>query len=283
MDILERYWMQFLNYAPSLISALVLIIVAFVVAAVVRGLVVRGLQAARVDERLSSHRADSTNVTRSIGQIIYYIVLLLFLPGILGALGLRSLLEPATTFFNTFLGYLPNILGAILILVIGFFVAKILRELVTTLTSTAGLDRMSSRLGLPPSANLSNLLGLVVYALVIIPVITAALDALNAEAITAPITAMLNEILAALPNLFAAILVLGIAFFVGRIIAGIVSGVLASLGFDRIVGSLGMKAQSAGAPTTPPAGGTTTPPRARTHWRKPTPRLQGSRAILFRR
>lgn len=253
MNRAEQYYAQFLDYAPNLLTALVLIIVAFVVAAIARAVTVKGLQAARVDERVSRGRPQGSSVARSFGQIVYYLVLLLFLPGILGALGLRSLLEPATGFVNNILDYLPNIIGAALILVIGFFVANILRQLVTTLTATAGVDRVNSRVGLPENARISNLLGLIVYGLVIIPVITGALDALNARAITEPISNMLNRILAAIPNILAAVAVVGIAYFVGRIVSGIVTGLLANVGFDRLPRALGLGATSVSGGVTPSA------------------------------
>ncbi|PYE52828.1 mechanosensitive ion channel [Deinococcus yavapaiensis] len=247
MNRLNAYYNQFLNYAPNLLTAILLIIVAFIVAAIARAVTVRLLRGARVDERVTRGRPDAPGVSAPIGSIVYALVLLFFLPGVLGALGLRSLLTPATNFINNILDYLPNIIGAALILVIGFFVANLLRQLVTTLTATAGVDRVTSRVGLPPTTRLSNLLGLIVYGLVIIPVILGALNALNAEAITAPISNMLNRILAALPNIVAAVAVVGIAWFVGRVVSGIVTGLLANVGFDRLPRALGLGANITGA------------------------------------
>ena len=57
-----------------------------------------------------------------------------------------------------------------------------------------------------------------VYILIFIPVLVAALNALEIDAVTQPVSAMLDRVLAALPNIFAAALVLIIAFVVGRIV-----------------------------------------------------------------
>ena len=63
----------------------------------------------------------------------------------------------------------------------------ILRQILTNLLAAIGADRLSERMGLAPALGeqrLSGLLGLVVYALILIPVLIAALNALALEAIT---------------------------------------------------------------------------------------------------
>jgi hypothetical protein len=51
---------------------------------------------------------------------------------------------------------------------------------------------------------------------------------------------MLNTFLAALPLIFAAALVLVIAYFVGRIVSGLASSLLAGFGFNRVLVKLGV-------------------------------------------
>ncbi|GEM49756.1 mechanosensitive ion channel [Deinococcus cellulosilyticus] len=249
MDTIQVYTQQFLNYLPHLLTALLLAVAAFVVATLARTLTVKGLRAAHVDERVAKHQqGEPVHISKTVGDIVYGLVLLFFLPGILGALGLNSLLAPATGFLNNFLSFIPRIFGAVIIMVIGAFVAKLLRSLVTNVAATAGVDRLTVRAGLPAGAHISNLLGIVVYGLVIIPFITAALDALNMTAITQPISDMLNRILAALPNIFAAAAVVALAFFIGRFVSDLVRGLLTSMDFDRLPQLLGF--QPSGSPTT---------------------------------
>lgn len=254
MDTIQVYTQQFLNYLPNLLTAILLAVAAFVVAHFARLLTVKGLKATHVDERMARHQqGEPVQISKTVGDIVYGLVLLFFLPGILGALGLNSLLSPATGFLNTFLAFIPRIFGAAVILLIGAFVAKLLRTLVTNVAATAGVDRLTMRAGLPAGTHLSNLLGIVVYGLVIIPFITAALDALQLQSITAPISDMLNRILTALPNIFAAAAVLALAFFIGRFVGDLVRGLLTSMDFDRLPQMLGFQ------PSGSPAVGNTTP------------------------
>jgi hypothetical protein len=89
-------------------------------------------------------------------------------------------------------------------------------------------------------ASLARAAGVLVYALIIIPVAIAALQVLGIEAISGPATAMLNEILAAIPRLVAAALWIGIAFIAGRFLKTIIEAILPPTGFDDAVRSTGV-------------------------------------------
>ena len=92
---------------------------------------------------------------------------------------------------------------------------------------------------------LSDLLGVVAHILIVIPVAIMALDALGIEAITRPASQMLAALLNALPALFGAGLVLVISYFIGRVVAELVTNLLESAGFDNILVKLGVAQASA--------------------------------------
>jgi hypothetical protein len=87
---------------------------------------------------------------------------------------------------------------------------------------------------------LSGVIGMVVYVLILIPVLVAALNALALDAITEPATNMLDDILSAFPAIFAAALLLGIAYVVGRVVSGLLENLLAGIGFDAVLSKLGL-------------------------------------------
>jgi hypothetical protein len=182
-------------------------------------------------------------LAQTLGEVVYWLVFLLFLPGVLGALGLEGLLAPVQTMLDRALGFLPNVIAAGAIVLIGFFVAGLVQRIVTNLLAAAGADGLAERVGLGASmggGRLSSLLGLVVYVLIAIPVLTAALDALGMEALTRPISDMLSTILNAIPSVFAAAILIAIAVAVGRVVATLVAGLLAGLGFDALPARLGV-------------------------------------------
>ena len=82
--------------------------------------------------------------------------------------------------------------------------------------------------------------GVLVFALIIIPVAIAALQVLGIEAISGPAIGMLNEILAAIPRVLAAALWIGIAFIAARFLKTIIEAVLPPTGFDEAIRSTGV-------------------------------------------
>lgn len=251
-----------LAYIPLLIGAAILALIAWVVATVVRRLLLAALPALRLDERLGAQGEGGAPggrpLTRAIAEAVYYLIFLLFLPAILGALGLYGLLGPVQRLVDGLLGFLPNLFAAVLLLVIGLFVARLVRRVVTDLLVAAGLDRFAARVGLAAALGrpgLSGLIGLVVYLLILLPVVIGVLQALQLAAITAPAAAMLYAFLAAVPRLVAAGLTLVIAYVIARVLASLVASLLTGLGVNTWLARLGFARPATTQPTLAVLGG----------------------------
>ena len=236
-------------FLPNLLSAVVLVAVAWVIATGLRFALTGLLGKTSLDERFASEVAEGeTPPSRALGETVYWLVFLLFLPAILDALGLDGLLGPVTVLLNKILAFLPNLFAAGLILAVGWLLAKIIRRIVTSLLSASGADSMGERLGVGRvlgEQQLSILVGLVVYVLVLVPVVIAALDALKLEALTAPASSMLDQILAAVPQIFAAVLIIFVSFLIGKLVADLVTRLLASVGFDGFLERIGFRQKAA--------------------------------------
>ena len=234
-------------YLPQLIGAGILLLLAWLLATVLKFVVSQLLSSLNVDRRVASEVSGeqggqiSVLLSQIAGDVVYWLVFLFFLPAILGALGIVGLLDPVQAMVGEILTYLPNLLAATVILVIGWFIARVVRRLVNNLLASAGLDRLSERVGLSNmlgQQQLSGLIGLVVYALIFIPVIIAALEALALQAITQPVSSMLDTMLGTVPTILAAALILIIAYIVGRVVSGLVTNLLTAAGFNNLVAKL---------------------------------------------
>lgn len=246
---------SFLTFLPRLVAAAIVGVTAWIVATVLRFLTARGLRAIHFDERMDAEQraqaqakavepvaADATAtpsartpLSTTLGTTVYWLVWFLFLPALLGALGLESLLLPVQQTLTELLLYLPNLLAAAAILILGWFAAGFVRRITLMAARGLGVDRLSDRVGLSRvlgQGNLSGLIGWVVYIMILIPVVVASLNALGIPAITAPASAMLAVFLGAIPAIFAAAVLLGVAFVVGRLVGRLVADLLQRLGFD---------------------------------------------------
>ena len=241
---LNQMLVQVFAFLPRLLAAGILLVVAWVIASALRLIITRGLQAAKLDERLGDQamiEGDQVSISKTLGDAVYWLVFLLFLPTILDALSLQGLLDPVQQMLNEVLGFLPNLFAAALILVVGWLIARILQRIVTNLLIAVGADQLGERVGLSNvlgKQKLSGVLGLVVYILVIIPVLIGALNALALDAITQPAANMLDAFLRAIPAVFGALLILVIAYVGGRLLAGLIASLLASLGFNMVLARL---------------------------------------------
>ena len=133
-------------------------LVAWLMASVLRALAVRALDATNIDEKLSSE-AGMTPMSQNAGNVLFWLVILMFLPAVLNAFRLNGLLQPVTAMVSKLLDMVPNGFAALLIAGVGYLVAKVLRGLVVNLLSAAGADRLNQRVGLDASVRLSSLAG----------------------------------------------------------------------------------------------------------------------------
>jgi len=257
-DPLNQLLIQIFQYAPRLVGAGLLLVAAWVLASILRFFVTRVLKGAKLDERLGTlagvEEEERVPLANTLGDAVYWLVWLLFLPALLGALAVEGLLEPVQGMISNVLDFLPNIFAAGLILAIGWFVARIVQRIVTNLLAAIGTDRLSEKVELDRvlgKQRLSGVVGLVVYFLVLIPVLIAALNTLGLEAITEPASNMLNVILTALPGIFAAGLLVAIAYVVGRVVSGLITNVLTGIGFNAILARLGLGKEPAEGQRTP--------------------------------
>ncbi|MBG1265382.1 mechanosensitive ion channel [Nostoc sp. WHI] len=246
---LNNFLNQLIGFLPKLVGAGIILTTAWLVATIVRLITVRSLQAFNLDERLNTEPEDripslnQLSLSETIGNALYWFIFLLFLAPVLDTLGLRQALQPVQALITEVLLILPNILAAILIAVVGWFIANVVRRIVTNLLATTGIDRLGTQLGLSSTAGvqpLSSIIGTIVYVLILIPVAIAALNALRIDAISVPAISMLQQVLNALPAIFTAVAIWIVAYFVGKFVADLVTSILTNLGFNNIFTILGL-------------------------------------------
>ena len=230
---------QLFEYAPRLLGAALLSLLAWLVATLVRGATQKLLDRTTLDEKLSQH-ANMSPISESLAQALFWLVILLFVPAVLGALQMEGLLTPLREMTTKALDMLPNVFAALVIGGVGWVVATVLRNLTTNLLRSAGADQVGSRAGLADTVRVSGLAGLLVFILVFVPALIAALDALKIDAISRPATDMLAMLMEAVPRIVAAGLILLITWMVASFATRLLSSLLANVGLDTVPAKLNM-------------------------------------------
>ncbi|MBW8012004.1 MAG: hypothetical protein FVQ83_12315 [Chloroflexi bacterium] len=256
-DPLSTLLDQILLAAPDLIGAGLILLAAWIIASLVKLVISRALRMTRFEERLVEQvelEEDQIDISESLATGVFWLIFLLFLPAVLESLGMQGLVSPVEAVVADVLSAIPSIFGAAIILIVGWFFARIVRRIVTNLLAATNLDSLAEGVGISGEADgqsLSKIIGVVVYILVLIPAVIAALNELGVEAISGPATTMLETVLNGIPAFFGALVVLAVAYFVGRLLSGLVSNVLAGLGFNALPEKLGFRVEQAKDQLTP--------------------------------
>src|SRR5437764_13696900 len=132
---------------------------------------------------------------------------------------------------NLILTFIPRLIGFLVILIVGLIIAALVAKAVTFLLRKVGFDRISDRIGLTRfeqrmgvRMDTAGVLGKSVYWFILLIFLVPAADALGVPAVSN----VLNQLVAYIPNVFVAILVLFLGALAGTVLADLVRGATAS-------------------------------------------------------
>jgi len=130
--------------------------------------------------------------------------------------------------------FLPELIGAIIIFIVGWIVARLVKLGVVKLLALVRFDKATEKGGVNEflkkgdiTKSPSEIIGALVYWFIMILVIIASLDALGLPIVSD----ILNSIFLYIPNVVAAIIVLILGFLVGNLLAAIVRTAASNAGF----------------------------------------------------
>jgi small-conductance mechanosensitive channel len=139
--------------------------------------------------------------------------------------------QPLQDAIGVFVSYIPQLIGALVILIVGYVIAKVLQAIVGRVLEAVGFDSWMERGGIKQFFDRAqtnqtphSILGLLVFWFVFIIAITMAADALGIP----QVSAVLGQLIAYIPSIIAAILILILAALLANFLAGIVRGATGS-------------------------------------------------------
>ena len=128
---------------------------------------------------------------------------------------------------STFFGYITQLIGAVVILVIGYIIAKVLQAIVTRVLQSVGFEGWMEKGGIKQFFERAqtrqtplSIVGKLVFWLVFVIAIVMATDALGIR----QVSAVFSQLIAYIPNVIAAVLILVLAGLLANFVAGLVRG-----------------------------------------------------------
>ncbi|WP_172840478.1 mechanosensitive ion channel [Virgibacillus phasianinus] len=233
---------SFFSFIPAVLTAALILLLAWVIASVVRWLIVTVGSKANIQRfftklKVASNDEEAEHFLETIGKVAFYLILLMFIPGVLKALSIEGVAEPFSGLLATILAFVPKLIAAIIIFAVGWFVAKIIKDIVVNLLLAVGSEGIVVKLKLQKifeGSSLASFVGNLLFIIIMIPVTVSALQQLELAAITNPLVSMLNDVTNMLPNILIAIALILVGIWLGKFIGGFVESFLQRMGFDRL-------------------------------------------------
>lgn len=236
---------------PNVIKALLILLVAWGIAVLAKTVIQKVLVKIGVARGLTrtplfATEKDAETMLEHFGKLVYFLVFVLFLPAVFSALHMTAVAGPIADMMSQIFNFIPNLIAAAIIVVIGVFVAKLVRELFKKFFLTVNIDKWFKKVYPGDTTNpvksqitISNVIANVIYIVVIIPFITIGLEALNIASISRPIESVLNNVLAIIPNIFVAIILVLVGHFVGKFLGNLLRSLLIGVELEKVIESLG--------------------------------------------
>jgi small-conductance mechanosensitive channel len=218
------------DFLPSTVGAILIIIIGWFVAGLLKRIATKLVKKTGIDERMKS---DKITLSRFIGKLLYFLVMIFVFMLALEKLGMQSVLDPVKNLLNGFLAFIPNIIGAGLVGYIGYMLATVVSELVGLSGDT--ITKFAPKLGLSEGVNLVGILKKVVFIFIFIPLLISALNILNMDAISVPATSILTQFFDAIPKVLLAALILMVFVIGGRFLTTLIKDLLQNMNLDGLV------------------------------------------------
>lgn len=153
------------------------------------------------------------------------------------------LINTFNTLINQFIDFVPRMMGCLVILIVGYIVAKVVSIVVKKVLGQVGFDRIGDKLNeisivkqLKTEIKLSEIISKVLYYFILLVFLTAATETLGVNAITSMVLSLVNFI----PQLIAAAIMLQIGIMVSDAIKGAVIALCKSFNIPsaKLIGNI---------------------------------------------
>lgn len=147
-----------------------------------------------------------------------------------------TVMEPAEAMWARVLGFLPTLISVIVILIVGWVIATLIQKVIVRFLKLARLDTASEKTGIANiltkgdiNYTLSEIIGILIYWLVMLVVILAAVNALQLTVAAE----LLNRVILYMPNVIASVFILTLGIFFANLIGNTVRTTAANAGIAQ--------------------------------------------------
>jgi hypothetical protein len=227
MNPIQTLLNDIMGFVPNLIGAALIFFIGMMVAKIVRDIVVTALQTANFDKWANKGGVESvtgnTAISTTIGTIVYVLIVIPVAILALDALDLESISGPASSMLGMILNAIPRIIGAAILLGIGYLISRFVVQMANEILPGLGVDRSVAAVGLlPEGTSASNVIARVIQVAIVLFFAIAATRMLDFP----ELTAILNQVL----ELGGSVIFGGVVILVGFLIANMLAKLMGGAG-----------------------------------------------------
>ena len=195
-DSFASFGQSIVDFLPSVVSALVFFIIGWIIAKILRKVTKRGLEAIKLDDlvekaglqKMLNKIKHGLSAAKVLSGIVYWLIMLVVLTVTANIMGMTMVNDAIEGFF----AYLPTLTVALVLFIIGVYIADLVKDIVYTAANTIGISGAKS------------IANIVYYILFIFIAITALNQAgVDTDIISSNLTLILGAILLAFATAYA--------------------------------------------------------------------------------
>ena len=205
---------SFLSFIPKMVAAGIIVAVGVFVANMVKELLITVLKAVKVDalqEKAGIRASEGAYFSNIIANAVYGVILLIVVTSALEQLGIDAISGPANDVVTTILDLIPDVLGAIVIVAVGVFIAKLVAKLLENLLAGVGADSFLEKVtgNTTKKLALSKIISTAVKYVIVTIFVVQGINVLD----LAILTNIGMAVLAYLPVILSTVIILAIGIF----------------------------------------------------------------------
>ncbi len=214
-----------MGFADNLLGAALLFFIGMMIARIVRDLTVTALQTVDFDKWANRGGVETATgnsaISKTIGTILYAIIVIFISILALDTLGLESVSAPASAMLQMVFNAIPNVIGAALLLGLGYLISKFVGSILGEVLTGLGVDRaIGATELLPDGTTATSIITRIVQVAIMIASAIMATRLLG----FAEITAILDEVLQLGGRVIFGAVVIGVGFLIANLLSKVISG-----------------------------------------------------------
>lgn len=217
---------KIIGFLPNLIGAIVLLLIAWIIAIIVKKIIVKGLGALGFEAWLQKKglvddqggKSNSDGIVQTFGKLAYFFIFLLFLPPVFDQLKMKAVSMPIKGMMTSMFNFAPKIVVAVIILIVGLFIAKILGTLVKNVLANFKVSRFNKYVNFGEDKNSIDIPVATGWIISTLVGLFFAVQALNTVNLTV-LNKIGDAIIGYLPLVISGAIILALGFIGGNLIA----------------------------------------------------------------